>query len=200
MVAWASTFHCCRCLPTLFPSPGHHAQICRSGGDVVTRHNRLYDCFADFCHRACLAPELERGCGLTSTKDRSHPADVLVPNQSLSLSAAFDLKVINPLNSNFLLGVSMTSGCTDELREHDKYSKNDVSCIECGLICVPLVVEVFGGWENEAQPIFSRVAKKLVTQSKRFWPEVLSSIYCHLSITLMCESARALWQGADHVQ
>ena len=34
----------------------------------------------------------------------------------------------------------------------------------------PLVVEVFGGWGNEAQ--FSRVAKKLASQSKRFWPEV----------------------------
>ena len=48
----------------------------------ATRHNSLRDCFADFCHRAYLAPKLERGCGLTSTKDRSHPADVLVPNWS----------------------------------------------------------------------------------------------------------------------
>ena len=87
---------------------GHHALICHAGGDVVTRHNRLHDCFADFCYRACLAPELERGCGLTSTKDRTRTADVLVPDWSLSCSAAFDLKVINPLNSNFLLGASMT--------------------------------------------------------------------------------------------
>ena len=63
----------CRCLPTLFPSiHGHHALICRrSGGDVVTRHNRLRDGFADFCRKACLATEIERGCGLTSTKDRT---------------------------------------------------------------------------------------------------------------------------------
>ena len=72
---------------------GHHALICHSGGDVVTKYNLLHDCFADFCCRACLAPELERGCGLTSTKDRTHPADVLVPNWSLSHSAVFDLMV-----------------------------------------------------------------------------------------------------------
>ena len=76
---------------------GYHALICHAGGDVVTRHNRFRDSFADFCHRVCLAPELERDCGLTSTKDRTRPADVLVPNWSLSRSAAFDLKVINPL-------------------------------------------------------------------------------------------------------
>ena len=96
---------------------GHHAVICHAGGDVVTRHNRLCDSRADFCCRACLAPELERGCGLTSIRDRTHPADVLVPNWSLSRSAAFDLKVINPLNSN------LTSGYTAELGEKDKHSK-----------------------------------------------------------------------------
>jgi hypothetical protein len=50
---------------------------------------------------------------------------VLVPNWSLSGSAAFDLKVINPLNSNFLLWASMTAGYTAELGE-DKHSKNDI--------------------------------------------------------------------------
>ena len=74
------------------------------------------------------------------------PADVLVPNWSLSRSAAFDLKVIYPLNSNFLLGASMTSGHTAELGEKDKHSKNDIPCTERGWVCVPLVVEVFGGW------------------------------------------------------
>ncbi|KAL5479454.1 hypothetical protein EMCRGX_G022979 [Ephydatia muelleri] len=166
---------CPHCSQTL-DIHGHHALI---------RH-------ADFCCRACLAPELERGCGLTSTKDRTRPADVLVPNWSLSRSAAFDLKVINPLNSNFLLGASMTSGYTAELGEKDKHSKNDIPCTERGWVCVPLVVEVFGGWGNEAQEALSRVAKKLAIRISRFWPEVLASMYCHLGITLMRQNARAL--------
>ena len=48
---------------------GHHALICRSGGDEVTRHNCLCGCFADICRRICLAPELERGYGFTSAKE-----------------------------------------------------------------------------------------------------------------------------------
>ena len=89
MVAQASTYFGCRCLPILLPNPGihgHHALIFYSGGDVVKRHNHLSDSFADFCHRACHAPELESGCQLTSTKDRSRPVDLLVPNWSLTLS------------------------------------------------------------------------------------------------------------------
>ena len=97
---FTDTDACPHCSQTLHIH-GHHALICRSGGDVVTRHNRLRDSFADFCLRACPAPELERGCGLTSTKDGTHPADVLVPNWSLTRSAAFDLKVTNLLNSHF---------------------------------------------------------------------------------------------------
>ena len=86
----------------------------------------------------------------------------------------------------------MTSGYTAELGEQDKHSKNDVPCAERGWICVPLVVEVFGGRGNEAQQVFSRIAKKLAIKTSRFWPEVLASIYCHLSITLMHQNARAL--------
>ena len=37
----------------------HHMLTCRSGGDVITRHNQLRDCIADFCHKACLSPQIE---------------------------------------------------------------------------------------------------------------------------------------------
>ena len=129
--------------------------------------------------------------------DTTPPADVLVPNWSLSCSAAFDLKVINPLNPNFLLGASITSGYTAELGEQGKHSINDIPCIERGWVCVPLVMEVFGGWGNEAHEALSRVAKKLAIRTSYFWPEVLASMYCHLGITLMHQNARALLGRRD---
>ena len=86
----------------------------------------------------------------------------------------------------------MTSGHTAELGEQDKHSKNDILCTERGWVCVTLVVEVFGGWGNEAQQALSRVAKKLAIRTSRFWPEVLASIYCGLGITQMHQNARAL--------
>ena len=44
---------------------------CRSGGDVITRHNQLRDCIADFCHKACLSPQIEKGSGILP-KDQSN--------------------------------------------------------------------------------------------------------------------------------
>ena len=56
---------------------GHHVASCRQGGDVVTRHNHLWDIFANFCHRAHLSVRVEVGYGLAigtiSTLIRGHP-------------------------------------------------------------------------------------------------------------------------------
>ena len=76
-----------------------------------------------------------------------------------------------------------------ELGEQDKHA---IPCTARGWVCVPLVVEVFGGWGSEAQEALSRVAKELAIRTSRFWPEVLASIYCRLGITLMRQNARAL--------
>ena len=64
-------------LSKIYINYGHHALSCKFEGDVVSCHNRLRDIFNDFCHSACLAPQLEMGGW---SRDRTHPADVLVPN------------------------------------------------------------------------------------------------------------------------
>ena len=99
---------------------------CRSGGDVITRHNQLRDCIADFCHKACLSPQIEKGSGILP-KDQSRPADILVPNWSLSRPAAFEIKVINPLNLH-IQEAGQTCGHAAEVGEEAKHSKNDEAC------------------------------------------------------------------------
>eukprot|EP00731_Ephydatia_muelleri_P036422 Em0253g2a len=111
-------------MPFLFLCPGCNGPPftnCKHGGFVIARHNRLRDCLAHFCQIAGLAPEVEKGCNF-GCKDRMRPADVLVP---LSRPAAFDLKVINPLNSDSILEASMIPGSTAEKGERDKHLKND---------------------------------------------------------------------------
>ena len=71
---------------------------------------------------AGLAPEVEKGCNF-DCKDCMCPADVLVPNWSLSRPAAFDLKVILPLNSANILEASLISGSTAEEGERKSTQK-----------------------------------------------------------------------------
>ena len=56
----------------------------------------------------------------------------------------------------------------------------------------PLVVEVFGGWGNEAINVLVAISIKVATQLCRPLNEVLSGIYSRLSLTLMRQNARAI--------
>ena len=105
------------------------------------------------------------------------PADVLVPKWSLSHPAAFDLKVIDPLNTDLILEASLASGNSAECGEVRKHAKNDEMCSELGWTCIPLVVEVYGGWGCEAQECFSRLSKRLAMQMGLSDNEALSQIY-----------------------
>ena len=169
----------------------HHMLTCRSGGDMITRHNLLRDCIADFCNKACLSPQIEKGSGILP-KDQSRPADILVPNWSLSRPAAFDIKVINPLNLQFLQEAAQTCGHAAEMGEESKHSANNEACALRGWSCIPLVVEVFGGWGNESIDVLTKLSKKMATQLCQPINEVTSTIYSRLSLILMRQNARAI--------
>ena len=127
---------------------GHHALCCKLGGDVVSRHNRLRDTFNNFCHRACLAPQLEMGGW---SREHTHPADVLVPNWILGKPAAFDLSVTSPLNEHkFSRSVCETADSAALAAQIHKHRVNDGRCLELGCVCIPLVVEIYGCWGTEA--------------------------------------------------
>ena len=184
---------CSFCSSALDPDC-HHALTSHSGGDIIARHNTLRDCFANLCSEAYLSPQLVKGPSI----EFSRPANVLVPNWSLSHPAAFDLKVIHPLNTDLILEASLASGNSAECGEVGKHAKNDEMYSELGWICIPLVVEVYGGWGCEAQECFSRLSKRLAMQMGLSDNEALSQIYCLLGVTLTGQNARAIPLRCPH--
>ncbi|KAL5509541.1 hypothetical protein EMCRGX_G004932 [Ephydatia muelleri] len=62
---------CPQCPYALDPL-GHHALTCKHGGDVVNRHNRLRDVFAESCRRACIGVQVEAGSGLGRDERTTH--------------------------------------------------------------------------------------------------------------------------------
>ena len=73
-----------------------------------------------------------------------------MPNWSLSRPAAFDIKVIHTLNLQFLQEAVQTCGHAAEMGEESKHTRKDEPCALRGWSCIPLVLEVFGGWGNVA--------------------------------------------------
>ena len=181
--------------PSQLDPLGHHALTCCYAGDVVTRHNCIRDCIADFCCYAHFSPLLEQGCGIGPAKDRSCPADILIANWSLSQSAAFDIKVIHSLNNSLISDAGQTSGASAAVGEQEKFENNALGCLERGWICVPLVVEAYGGRGITAKETLSRIARRLAIHSHSSNSEMLNAMYCHLGTVLMRQNVRAFLSG-----
>ena len=102
------------------------------------------------------------------------------------------ITVINPLNLRFLQEAAQTCGHAAEMGEESKHSANDEACTLRGWSCIPMAVEMFGGWGNEAIDVLTKLSKKMATQLCRPLIEVTSTIYSRLSLILMRQNARAI--------
>ena len=176
---------------------GHHALCCKLGSDVVSHHNRLRDIFNDFCHSACLAPQLEMGGW---SRDCTHPADVLVPNWVLGKPAAFDLSVTSTLNAQIFQEACVTAGSAALAAQILKHRVNDERCWDLGWACIPLVVETYGCWGTEAIQTLSRLATRLSTKQGRPKSLVSNEIFGRLSLALVRANSRAILSRSVRVR
>ena len=158
---------CSLCPEVTLDPLGHHAVSCKRGGDVVIRHNQLRDVFAEACRRAHFPVRIEMGSGLTPDHNHSHPADVLVEGWERGKPEAFGITVTSPLCPAFLGEASQVAGAATLAEETRKHIANDKRCQELGRTCVPIAVETYGNWGQEAKQSFSRLASRLATDSSQ---------------------------------
>ena len=167
---------------------GHHHLTCSTGGYVVTRHNRLRDTLFALCSSAGMNPKKEQGA---FHDNLSRPADLLVPGWCLGKPAAFDFTVVSPLVSeNILHG----AGDIDVVAKAAgrKHEQNDTKCAELGWTCVPLAVDSYGRWCDEAHTSFSKIASQLSIRTKVSLSAASNSIFNSLGIVLARFNARAI--------
>ena len=159
---------------------------------MVFRHNRFRDILAETCRRAHFSVQVEAGFNLTPDHSHSRPADVLISNWALGKTAACDISVTSPLNSNIMSEVGVTAGAAAQATELRKHEANDVKCSELGWLCIPLVVESYGTWGKEAMESFSSLASRLAITSSRPKSAVLSELYGRLNLNLVKANVRAI--------
>ena len=146
---------------------------------------------AETCRRAHFSVQVEAGCNLTPDHSHSRPADVLISNWALGKTAACDISVTSPLNSNIMSEAGVTAGAAAQATELRKHEANDVKCSELGWLCIPLVVESYGAWGKEAMESFSSLASRLAITSSRPKSAVLSELYGRLNLNLVRANMRA---------
>eukprot|EP00731_Ephydatia_muelleri_P000102 Em0001g102a len=166
---------CALCPDKMLDPLGHHATTCKRGGDVIFRHNRLRDILAETCRRAHFS--VEAGCNLTPDHSHSRPADVLISNWAMGKTAACDVSVTSPLNSNIMSEAGVTAGAAAQATELRKHEANDVKCSE----------------GKEAMESFSSLASRLAITSSRPKSAVLSELYGRLNLNLVRANLLTLW-------
>ena len=135
----------------------------------------LRDILAETCRRAHFSVQVEAGCNLTPDHSHSRPADVLISNWALGKTAACDISVTTPLNSNIMSEAGVTAGAAAQATELRKHETNDVKCSELGWLCIPLVVESYGAWEKEAfesslSPSHNIIKAQICRSTRAVWP------------------------------
>ena len=154
---------------------GHRAVTCKFGGDVVSQHNQLRDTFVETCRLAGVSASIEAESGLGHEHLHTRPADVL-PNWVCSKPVALDFTVVSLLGSTHIVEAGTTARSAVLSAEERKHANNDQKCTELNWVYVPMAVEVYEAWGEEAQHTFSRLATRLSVKSSVPGPEALSSI------------------------
>ena len=181
---------CCAFCPSHALDPlGHHALTCKSGGDLIVRHNALRDTFLESCKQACIGGQLEAG---SSLDEETRPADILVQNWEFGKPAALDFTVTSPLNPTTLNGASVTAGSAASAAEPRKHATNDAKCNRLCWVCIPLAVETYRCWGDEAIKCLDRLAARIATRTARPKSSAVSALYGRLSIVLVRANARAI--------
>ena len=105
---------------------------------MVAHHNILHDVFVECYRRTNVSAQVEVGSGFGHDKCNTRLADVLVPNWSLGMPAAFDLTITSPLNPSTLSEAGVTAGSAASVAECHKHVLNDPKCSELGWKYTPL--------------------------------------------------------------
>ena len=178
---------CCYCGAVL-DTLGHHHVTCSSGDFRTARHNRLRDALFQLLSAAGMSPSLEQGA---YENDRTRPADILVPCFKLGKPAAFDLTVVSPLTSTNLSRAGEHFDFLERAAVR-KHEENDDKCAALGWVCVPLAVDTYGQWCDEAHRAFAEIAIRLSTRTKVTFSSALSSIFNTLGVVLARHNAIAV--------
>ena len=115
---------------------------------------------------------------------------MLVRDWAQGKPAACDITVTPPLTPAILAEASRRVGAAAEAAENRKHTANDPKCAE---ICVPLAVETYCNWGEEARRTFTLLATRLAFGSSSFRnARVFSDMFGRLNITLVRAIAKAI--------
>ena len=143
---------------------GDHAMHCHDDRGIrISRHDRIRDRVFQEAQRASLNPTKETPGLVPGTQSR--PGDIGFENWIDGNKMAFDVSVVSPTQNAILHRAADLPGAAIEMRKSSENRTHFENCRSQGILFKPLVVETFGGWDEEAVTYL----KQLGRHSARRW-------------------------------
>ena len=79
----------------------HHATVCNTNGERISRHNAIRDVIYGMASQAALSPQLEKQYILPGAQMK--PTDLFIPTWSAGKPLAIDISVVSLTQSHLLL-------------------------------------------------------------------------------------------------
>jgi len=170
----------------------NHALTCKTGGQVIFRHNKIRDVNAEFLRQACYDVQLEPG--LLPIENKEFRVSGINTDQArLDISARglwspfqksmFDVRIFHPnaksysskpLNTLYKLHENLKKrDYGDRVRQREKAS------------FTPLVYSTHGGMATEAEKFHKRLGKLISEKRKERYADVIGHMRAKLRFTLL---------------
>ena len=130
---------------------------------MISRHNRLRNAIFKHAESALLSPLMEIR-GLVEGSE-AHPADVFIPNWIGEKDAALDITVVSPVQAACLERSVDNPSFSLEFAYRRKMRSAAAACRQVNVAFIPLAVQTFGSWHDEAATHLRRLAKALARRS-----------------------------------
>jgi hypothetical protein len=168
---------------------GYHALTCKKKSETTRRHNAVRNILSNQCSFAGLNPVKEKPRLVANSKMR--PADIFLPKASQDCDLWIDVAVTDPRRPNMKSKSILKPGSAAEEYSKLKHHKYD-HLVPKETKFVPVVVETFGAFAEEAHDIINLIVRKDAERNEIAYSIRKSLLYSKLSISLQKSNARSI--------
>ena len=105
---------------------------------------------------------------------------------------ALDISAVSPLNPSTLAEAGAMVAAVLEATESRKHQANDEKCLALGWVSIPLLVDSYGAWGNEASSFLAQIIASFAIHKSLPKAQASFEVFSNLSICLIRVNARAI--------
>ena len=163
---------------------------CAIGGERIARHNHVCQVIFETARQANLTPVTEMAGLLRNSKDR--PADVFLHHFTNRRGTCVDFTCTNSLQEATVAGCADEGAYAVQKAHKQKLGRYAERCGQEGLAFLPMAVDTFGGWHEEALALITQLGRALACMTGGKDGEQVRHVRQRLGITLVRDNVAML--------